>query len=110
MPPRPLLNWFPFVSSPTSGGHTVDIDVRQYGEKFEVRAELGSVQPGTTAWSHDIFYVGARGSLTAKAEVMISADNLKVPITLTAEIVIEAAPQRLNVQDIINLAKTEQSD
>lgn len=110
MPPPPLPNLFPWASSPMPGGHTVDVEVHLYGQKFEIRAELGSVQPGTTAWSHDAFYIGARESRTAIAKVTISADNLRVPVMLTAEIVIETTPQRLDVQDIINLAETEQSD
>jgi len=89
-----------------AGHHTGRrVDVTRYGDIFEVRAELGAVQPGTTKWSAESFYLGARQSVSVDARVTISANNLRVPLSVTARIAILATSKQIEADEIIRVAE-----
>jgi len=76
------------------------VSVAQYGTIFEVSAEIGTIQPGTTKWSPGSFYIGAQRPITVAAHLEISANNLRTPISLTAEIDIATRSQVVTLKDI----------
>lgn len=76
------------------------VSVARYGELFEIKAEIGTVQPGTTRWSPGSFYIGAQSPMIVAARIVISANNLQVPISLTAEMNISTRSQAIGMQDI----------
>ncbi len=99
-PPLPSPGWnMPHV--PLARRYAGRVDVSKFGSRFEIRTELGNLQPGTAAWSKDSFYVGARIPQTVKADVAISANNLRTPMTMKAEIEIEVALEPLQISEMI---------
>jgi len=76
------------------------VEVSRFGEIYEVRVHIGTVQPGTTGWSVEPFYIGARQTNSIEAQVSISANNLRVPVSGIATISIEAMSRKVEVSDI----------
>lgn len=86
------------------------VHVERYGEKYEIRIQIGTVQPGTTEWAHEPFYVGALHPMMVVARIQISANNLRAPITLGAKIGIEVKRVHMSAKDITNARKSSQSE
>ncbi len=84
------------------------VHVARYGDKYEVRIQIGTVQPGTTQWSDEPFYIGAHHGMTVIARIQISANNLRAPIALDAEIGIEVKRMQMSLTDITNRQKGPQ--
>jgi hypothetical protein len=78
--------------------------VTQYGPVFEARAEIGTVQPGTTRWSADSFYLGGQQPLAVTMRISISANNLRAPTELTANIEIQTRSELVGLKDILRIA------
>jgi hypothetical protein len=68
---------------------------------------MGTVQPGTTAWAAEPFYMGARETASIRVTATASADNLGMPETSSAEICIKAAPRKISVDDIVGFSRSE---
>ncbi len=69
--------------------------------------EFEAIQPGVTAWSHNVFYIGAHKSMTAAAQVTLSAHNLRVPVVLSAAIAIQSSGRSVDVGEIVRLGDAE---
>jgi len=80
------------------------VEVSKFGSRFQVRALIGNVQPGTTGWAIEPFLVGSRESMTIPVEVEISANNLRIPIRSTAEIQIESTVSKMRVAELLAYA------
>ena len=50
-----------------------EIEVGHHDIVIEVRMELAAIQPGVTAWSRNVFHVGAQKSTSVQARASISA-------------------------------------
>lgn len=103
-PDFPSTQWTPPFGSP-AGPSDKRIDVLRHGRLIEVRAEFEAIQPGVTAWSHNVFYIGARESMTAAAQITLSAHNLQVPVVVSADITIQVTASTVEVGDIVRLAE-----
>jgi hypothetical protein len=99
LPPQPSTDWIPRINA-IRPHQAQRVEVAQFGEIYEVRAQIGNVQPGTTGWSVRPFYIGARHTITVEAKITISANNLRVPVSGVATISIEATSRKLGVSDI----------
>jgi hypothetical protein len=86
------------------------VHVGRYGDKYEVRIQIGTVQPRTTQWSLAPFYIGAFHPMTVVARIQISANNLRAPITLDAEISIAVKRVYMSVEDITNPRKSSETE
>ena len=75
-----------------------------FEDHSEVVIQLGNVQPGTTVWSTDPFFIGARTSGLIQATVKISANNLRIPKTMDAHFEIRVEQRSLTVSEIRDLA------
>jgi hypothetical protein len=80
--------------------------VERYEDKYEIRIQFGTVQPGTTQWSREPFYVGSRSPMAVSTRIQVTANNLRAPITLRPKIGIETTQQSLTVANIMAYAKT----
>ena len=105
-PDFPSTQWTPPFGSP-AGSSDKRIDVLRHGKLIEVRAEFEAIQPGVTAWSHNVFYIGARESMTAAAQITLSAHNLQVPVVVPAEIRIQASASTVEVDEIVRLGDAQ---
>lgn len=64
---------------PGSPFHKSPVTVSEHGDFYEIRIDIGTVQPGTNEWSADEIFVGGKQPIELPLEVTISADNLRVP-------------------------------
>lgn len=85
------------VSSKTS--------VARFGDEYEVVLEMGNVQPGTTVWSPDPFFIGARENVEVCAKIRISANNLRFPKTIETKFKINVESRLFSVAEVKNLAE-----
>jgi hypothetical protein len=70
----------------------------------EVSMELGDIQPGTSSWSRQPFYLGCRMSTQFEANIVISGHNLAEPIRLTRQFDFQVETQRISVDQVIAMA------
>jgi len=77
------------------------VDVATYGTTYEIKVQIGTVQPGTTGWSPEPFYVGSTKPYTVPITVTLSANNLRIPVLKTVHIYLDPQFSRLDLQDII---------
>ncbi len=80
--------------------------VSRFGNRHEVVIQLGNVQPGTTMWATDPFFIGARKNLDINAEVRISANNLRIPSVLSTFFSVKVEERALSVAEIRELAES----
>jgi hypothetical protein len=66
---------------------------------------MGNVQPGTTVWSPDPFFIGARGNVDVGATIRISANNLRFPQTIETKFKINVESRSFSVAEVKNLAE-----
>lgn len=78
--------------------------VNAFDDHSEVIIRLGNVQPGTTVWSADPFFIGTRTTGLIEATVKISANNLRIPNTLNAHFDIHAKQRVFSVSEVRGLA------
>lgn len=67
----------------------------------EVEMDLGDIQPGTSAWSRQPFYLGCRVSKQFEAEISISGHNLAEPIRLKQRFDFEVESESVSVDQIV---------
>jgi len=79
--------------------------VNEFDDHWEVVIEIGNVQPGTTVWSVDPFFVGARAPGLVEATIKISANNLRIPQTLDAQFDIQVEERSFSAAEVRNFAK-----
>ena len=80
--------------------------VSRFGDEYEVILEMGNVQPGTTVWSPDPFFIGARENVDISAGIRISANNLRLPTTVETTFKINVEPRPVSVADVKDLAES----
>lgn len=71
----------------------------------EVEVELGDVQPGTSIWSQESFYVGSRDSSDFEATITISGHNIAEPVHLKRSLKIDTETIQVSVEQVISSAE-----
>jgi hypothetical protein len=99
-PPLPSTSCIPHLH-PMRPQQPERVEVRKFGELYEVRSHIGTVQPGTTAWSREAFYIGARKTTAVTVKVTLSANNLRIPVSGVAAFSIEATSRRVDLSYLI---------
>jgi hypothetical protein len=96
--PDKILMRTAFNSSKT---RECSIAVEKLVSTYEIRASIGTVQPGTTSWSADVFYMGSRTDSAVEALATISANNLAVPNAAALMFKIKTRSEDLKPNDIL---------
>lgn len=96
-PPEPS----PFVI-PVTPVHTsfTWVNVREWPERFDVRARMAKIPPGGTGWT-ETFWIGAPTARSVEIEGRVLADNLPAPVAfkVTVEITVRDADPDLGLPD-----------
>lgn len=79
MPSEPSIHRFANLR-PAFTLQKKSITVTAHGDFYEVRVDIGTVQPGMTEWGAEGIFVGGLNSFEIPIEVTISADNLRFPV------------------------------
>ena len=79
MPSEPSIHRFANLR-PAFTLQKKSITVTAHGDFYEVRVDIGTVQPGMTEWGAEDIFVGGLNSFEIPIEVTISADNLRFPV------------------------------
>lgn len=80
--------------------------VLRFGDTYEVSMRVGNVQPGTTVWVPDPFFIGARQDIVVPGTVQISANNLRIPVVFETRFSIRVESQKLSVTQVRDIAKS----
>lgn len=80
------------------------VDVNRYGDIYEIKVQVGTVQPGVTGWSPENFYIAAAKSQTASLKATLSANNLRIPVAVQVEICIEPTSRQVDLPEIVSRA------
>jgi len=79
------------------------VDVTRDEDGFEVELELGDIQPGTSAWSRQSFYLGCRANKKFEAAISISGHNLAEPMRFKQQFDFEVEHHSVSVQQVVKL-------
>lgn len=80
------------------------IDVNRYGNRFEVKAHFGTLQPGMTEWSDETFLMGADRPVVVEVNGIISSNNLRRPYDFSGKIEITTSGKSFDVKTIKAIA------
>jgi hypothetical protein len=80
--------------------------VSRYADLYEVTINIGNVQPGTTVWAAEPFYIGSRKNATITGAVSISANNLRLPKTFETTFTIGVEERVASNSDVKSVAKS----
>jgi hypothetical protein len=80
--------------------------VTTYGSLYEIKVDLGNIQPGRITYSEQPFYLSSKSDLDAVLEATISADNLPSPINVPLNIALRPTIQNITVREIIEFARS----
>jgi hypothetical protein len=78
--------------------------VALYGSHYEIKIDIENVQPGRTAYSTQPFYLGSKADLDIALEAIISANNLRSPITVPLNVVFHPEVVEVSVAQIVKFA------
>jgi hypothetical protein len=109
MPSKPSTNRLADLR-PGSPFHKSGVTVSRHGDFYEVRIEMGTVQPGISEWSTEEIFVGGPHPFELTLEVTISADNLRFPRVQTLRLRGLVESEELPVRELENIAKRVDSD
>ena len=76
--------------------------VQQVGAT-EVKIELGDIQPGTSAWSNQPFYVGCRGSKKVSVKISISGHNLSKPLEFASSLTFDVEQKTISLDQLLEM-------
>lgn len=83
---------------------TPGVSVHKNSLVTEVKVESGDIQPGTTSWSHHLFYVGSRTDGEYLVKILISGHNLAEPLRLFNTLIFRVQNETVSVDDLISWA------
>src|SRR6266566_490642 len=78
--------------------------VALYGSHYEIKVDMGNVQPGRTAYSAQPFYLSSTVEADIALESTISANNLRSPISMPLKIALRPRTVEVSVDQIVQLA------
>lgn len=81
------------------------VSVTQHEGGTEVKIELGDIQPGTSAWANQPFYVGSRKSHSVSVKISISGHNLAKPIELAFSLTFDVEPRIISLDQLLEIGK-----
>ena len=81
------------------------IRAERFGDRYEVRVAIGTVQPGITQWTSESLYFGAKSAITTPVNIRVSANNLQAPLEIPATVRVEIDHQQLSTAEIKNAAE-----
>lgn len=76
------------------------ITVAAYGNKWNVVAEFGKIQPQAVVWSKDVFYIASSNSHKIDAEAKLFADNLPRPKLISLHLELATVKRKMTQTDL----------
>jgi hypothetical protein len=89
------------AAHPSMAGST---HVTLYGSIYEIKVDIGNVQPGRTAYFAQPFYVSSECDLDATIEATISANNLSSPVIIPLIVALKPAVLEVTIAQIVEFA------
>ena len=80
-----------------------DVHVKRVAESWLVSARTEKVQAKSTEWFSSPFYLGAESSRDLEARALLFADNLTAPHEQTLTIPVDATPESVTLDRILEL-------
>lgn len=78
--------------------------VTLYGAQYEIKLDIGNVQPGQRAYCAQPFYLSSKVDADVEMEAMISANNLRSPISFPLSIALRPRVVNVSVDQIVEFA------
>jgi hypothetical protein len=79
--------------------------VALYGSHYEIKIDIGNVQPGQTAYSTQPFYLSSEADLDITLEATISANNLRSPLRVPLSFALRPETAEVTVPQVIKFAE-----
>jgi hypothetical protein len=96
-PSYPQYQGFSLIHGPLvqSSAH-----VESFGNDVQIKVKFGNIQPGQTAWSNGLVYVGAKESTVINLDGFLYGDNLPAPLPIQLQLKIDTRHRQLDMTEL----------
>ena len=77
-----------------------DAHVDTHGDQAHIKVRFGNVQPGQTAWSNGVIYIGATTPTTIDLDVFLYGDNIPTPLPVHLQVNIQTKSRTLDIREL----------
>jgi hypothetical protein len=78
--------------------------VALYGSQYEIKVDIGNIQPGQSAYCAQPFYLSSTVEADIELEATISANNLRSPISVPLSVALRPRTVEVSVAQIVQFA------
>jgi hypothetical protein len=75
-----------------------------YGSQYEIKVDIGNIQPGQSSYCAQPFYLSSTGEADIELEATISANNLRSPISVPLSVALRPRTVEVSVAQIVQFA------
>ena len=78
----------------------IDLNVEEYGHRWEIEIDFGDVRPRDEAWSTNRLYIGSMNSSVVSLQGELRGDNLPEPLKCELEVKVEVERRAMEIADV----------
>ena len=78
----------------------IDLNVEEYGHRWEIEIDFGDVRPRDEAWSTNRLYIGSMNSGVVSLQGELRGDNLPEPLKCELEVKVEVERRAMEIADV----------
>ena len=99
-PSRDLIIVSRFADSMVRSPGDIDLNVREYADRWEIDIDFGDVRPRDEAWTSNGLFIGSINSGVVNLQGELRGDNLPEPIKCDLEVQVEVERRAMAIDDI----------
>jgi len=100
MPEEPSRTWLARFRPAAPFLQKSPVAVSLHSDFYEVRIDIGTIQPGITEFSPESFFLGAPKPFDLSLEAVLSGDNVRIPIIETLAIQAQIESREVSISDL----------
>ena len=78
----------------------IDLNVQEYGDRWEIEIDFGDVRPRDEAWTTNGLFIGSMNSGVINLQGELRGDNLPKPLMCELEVQVEVERRAMGVSDV----------
>jgi Putative DNA-binding domain len=100
MPEEPSRTWLARIRPAAPFLPKSRVTVSNHSDFYDVRIDIGTIQPGITEFSPEPIFLGAPEPFDLSLEAVLSGDNVRVPIVETLAIQAQSESREISISDL----------
>lgn len=100
MPDEPSKVWLARLRPQASFLRKSPISVSHHGDFYELRIDIGTIQPGITEFSPEPIFISSPEPFDVNLEAVLSGDNVNIPIVQKIRIKAQVELRKISISDL----------